>query len=205
MKPEEHIIVIGRQYGSGGRQLGKLLAESLGMSYYDKELLREASDRLGFRADLFERADEKRPSRFMSMVGATYGASTYFTSGAMNGGTLYKMQSDVIRNLLEKGPCVIVGRTADYIGRDLPNLVSIFLCAGKEERVRRTLERNPLLKAEDVNDWLDRKDSERAAYYNYYTGRKWGHADNYDLCLNTTGLTTEQTCEIVKLLLVHRQ
>ena len=71
--------------------------------------------------------------------------------------------------------------------------------------MRRTLERNPLLKAEDVNDWLDRKDSERAAYYNYYTGRKWGHADNYDLCLNTTGLTTEQTCEIVKLLLVHRQ
>ena len=97
------------------------------------------------------------------MVGATYGASTYFTSGAMTGGTLYKMQSDVIRNLLEKGPCVIVGRTADYIGRDLPNLVSIFLCAGKEERVRRTLERNPLLKAEDVNDWLDRKDSEQAA------------------------------------------
>lgn len=204
MKPEDHIIVIGRQYGSGGRQLGKLLSRCLGIPYYDKELLREAADKLGFRADLFEQADEKRPSRLMSMVGANYGASTYFTSGALNGGTLYQMQSDVIRNLLEKGPCVIVGRTADYIGRDLPNLISLFLHADKEVRARRTLERNPRMKAEDAALWLDRQDTARSDYYNYYTGRKWGSADNYDFCINTSRLTPEQTCEIVELLLKYR-
>ncbi len=204
MKPEDHIIVIGRQYGSGGRQLGKLLSRRLGIPYYDKELLREAADKLGFRADLFEQADEKRPSRLMSMVGANYGASTYFTSGALNGGTLYQMQSDVIRNLLEKGPCVIVGRTADYIGRDLPNLISLFLHADKEVRARRTLERNPRMKAEDAALWLDRQDTARSDYYNYYTGRKWGSADNYDFCINTSRLTPEQTCEIVELLLKYR-
>lgn len=204
MKPEDHIIVIGRQYGSGGRQLGKLLSRRLGIPYYDKELLREAADKLGFRADLFEQADEKRPSRLMSMVGANYGASTYFTSGALNGGTLYQMQSDVIRNLLEKGPCVIVGRTADYIGRDLPNLISLFLHADKEVRARRTLERNPRMKAEDAALWLDRQDTARSDYYNFYTGRKWGSADNYDFCINTSRLTPEQTCEIVELLLKYR-
>lgn len=204
MKPEDHIIVIGRQYGSGGRQLGKLLSRRLGIPYYDKELLREAADKLGFRADLFEQADEKRPSRLMSMVGANYGASTYFTSGALNGGTLYQMQSDVIRNLLENGPCVIVGRTADYIGRDLPNLISLFLHADKEVRARRTLERNPRMKAEDAALWLDRQDTARSDYYNYYTGRKWGSADNYDFCINTSRLTPEQTCEIVELLLKYR-
>lgn len=204
MKPEDHIIVIGRQYGSGGRQLGKLLSRRLGIPYYDKELLREAADKLGFRADLFEQADEKRPSRLMSMVGANYGASTYFTSGALNGGTLYQMQSDVIRNLLEKGPCVIVGRTADYIGRDLPNLISLFLHADKDVRARRTLERNPRMKEEDAALWLDRQDTARSDYYNYYTGRKWGSADNYDFCINTSRLTPEQTCEIVELLLKYR-
>lgn len=204
MKPEDHIIVIGRQYGSGGRQLGRLLSRRLGIPYYDKELLREAADKLGFRADLFEQADEKRPSRLMSMVGANYGASTYFTSGAMNGGTLYQMQSDVVRGLLEKGPCVVVGRTADYIGRDLPNLISIFLHADKEVRVRRTLERNPQMRTEDVALWLDRQDTARSDYYNYYTGRKWGKADNYDFCINTSRLAPEQTCEMVELLLKYR-
>lgn len=204
MKPEDHIIVIGRQYGSGGRLLGKLLARRLGIPYYDKELLREAADKQGFRADLFEQADEKRPSRLMSMVGANYGASTYFTSGALNGGTLYQMQSDVIRGLLEKGPCVIVGRTADYIGRDLPNLVSLFLHADKEVRARRTLERNPQMRTEEASLWLDRQDTARSEYYNYYTGRKWGKADNYDFCINTSRLTPEQTCEMVELLLRYR-
>ena len=205
MRPEDHIIVIGRQYAGGGRQLGRLLAERLGIPYYDKELLRHVADSLGFRADLFEKADEKRPSRFMSMVGANYGASTYFTSGAMTGGTLYQMQSDVIRSLLEKGPCEVVGRTADYIGRDLPGLVSLFLHADKQVRARRTLARNPDMNPAEVESWLDRQDSARADYYNYYTGRRWGHADNYDLCINTSRLTPEQTLDVVIALLNHRQ
>lgn len=202
--PSEHIIVIGRQYAAGGRQLGRLLAKRLGIPYYDKELLREAADSLGFRPDLFEMSDEKRPGRWASMLSANYGASNYFTSGAMHGGTLYQMQSHAIRQLLEKGPCVVVGRTADYIGRDMENLVSIFLHADKGERVRRALERAPEMEGKDVASWLETLDNERRDYYNYYTGRHWGHADNYDLCINTTSQPPEQTADIVELFLKSR-
>lgn len=204
MNPVDHTIVIGRQYGAGGRQLGHLLASRLGLPYYDKELLTQASQRLGFRSDLFQKADEKRGSGILSMLSANYGASTYFTSGAMHTQTLYQMQSDVIRALMEEGPCVIVGRTADYIGRDNPLLTSLFLHADKDVRVQRTLLRHPQMDADAARSWLDKQDSTRAEYYNYYTGRKWGSADNYHLCLDTSALTAEQTCEIVELFLRHR-
>lgn len=207
MSPKEHIIVIGRQYGSGGRKLGQMLAERLGLPYYDKELLNEAANSLGFRSDLFEKADEKRGSKFFSMLGAAYGASTYFTAGAMHSGTLYQMQSDVIRKIMEKGPCVIVGRTADYIGRDLPHLISLFLYADKPTRVSRTQQREDRvsrLSREEISQWLDHHDSVRADYYNYYTGRKWGDAMNYDLCINTSDLTPEQTSDIVELFIRHK-
>lgn len=204
MDASEHIIIIGRQYGSGGRKLGKLLASDLGIPYYDKELLHEAASSLGFRADLFEEADERRRHKFASMISANYGASSYFSSGAMHDGTLYQMQSDVIRRLLEKGPCVMVGRTADYIGRDMPHLVSLFLHADKQERIKRTLERMPQMSEREVDSWLDRQDARRRDYYNYYTGRKWGHAANYDICINTSNLAIEQTAEIVKLFLKSR-
>lgn len=206
MKPEDNIIVIGRQYGSGGRKLGQTLSARLGLPYYDKELLQTAATTLGFRPDLFEKADEKRGSRLFSMLGANYGASTYFTSGAMHSGTLYQMQSDVIRSIMEKGPCVIVGRTADYIGRDLDNLISLFLYADKPVRVERTSMRGVpgLTGLDDIESWLDKQDSIRSDYYNYYTGRKWGEAGNYDLCINTSHLTPEQTADIVELFIKHK-
>ena len=204
MKPQDFIIVIGRQYGSGGRLLGRHLAEQLGVPYYDKELLSEAADSLGFRSDIFEKSDEKRSSKLFSILEAACGANTYFTSGALHDDTVYKLQSDVIRSLLEKGPCVIVGRTADYIGRDLPNLVSIFLHADKQERVKRLMERGDVDNEQHAVSMINQQDSKRADYYNYYTGRKWGHADNYDLTLNTSHLSVEQLTESVLLFLNHR-
>ncbi len=174
MKRSDFVIVIGRQYGSGGRELGQMLARRLGIPYYDKALLSEAAGRLGFRADLFERADEKRPSFFSSLLSANYGSSTYFAPGAMHNATLYQMQSDVIRNLMDS-PCVIVGRTADYIGRERKNVVSIFLHADNAYRVSRT----------------------RQTYYNYFTGRKWGDAANYHLSLCTSLFSTERAADLV--------
>ncbi|MCM1005064.1 MAG: cytidylate kinase-like family protein [Prevotella sp.] len=197
MKPQDFIIVIGRQYGSGGRRLGRLLAEKLSIPYYDKELLSEAATSLGFRSDIFEKADERRNSKLFSLIGAACGASTYFTAGALHDDTVYQFQSDVIRALLEKGSCVIVGRTADYIARDLPNTVSLFLCADREVRVARAIERNAVPVRHDPSAWLDRQDAVRADYYNYYTGRKWGRAENYDLCINTSNLQVEQATELV--------
>lgn len=204
LKPQDYIVVIGRQYASGGRRLGHELSAMLGVPYYDKELLREAADSLGFRPDLFEKADERHGSRIFSLIGASYGAASYFTAGGMHEGTLYQMQSDAIRKLLEKGPCVIVGRTADYIGRDLSNLVSIFLHADKQERIRRTLQRNPSMTQENVSLWLDKQDTTRRDYYNFYTGRKWGHADNYDLCLNTSRLDPAHATALVYQFLKSR-
>lgn len=197
--------MIGRQYAAGGRALGQLVAGRLGVPYYDKELLRRVADELGFRPDLFERTDERRRSRLMSMVGASYGASTYFTDGALHEGNLYKLQSDVISRLLQRGPCVVVGRTADYIGRDLPQLTSIFLHADTSVRVQRTMNRAHFASAHEAETWLKRQDAIREDYYNYYTGRHWGCAMNYDLCLDTSKLTLEQTADIVMLYLHHRR
>lgn len=204
MLPQDHIIVIGRQYGSGGRQLGRLLSQKLGIPYYDKELLKEAAHTLGFRSDVFEKSDEKRSSKLVSILEAACGATSYFTQGALHDDTVYKLQSDVIRALLQKGPCVIVGRTADYIGRDMPNLVSLFLHADKQVRINRALKRNDISSREQGTSMIDRKDSIRADYYNYYTGHKWGHADNYDLCINTTHLNIEQVADLVISYLNHR-
>ncbi len=173
MKRSDFVIVIGRQYGSGGRELGQMLARRLGIPYYDKALLSEAAGRLGFRADLFERADEKRPSFFSSLLSANYGSSTYFAPGAMHNATLYQMQSDVIRNLMDS-PCVIVGRTADYIGRERKNVVSIFLHADNAYRVSRTHCLHPGLPDDSAAmEIMAKKDAERQTYYNYFTGRKF--------------------------------
>lgn len=202
-KPQGHIIVIGRQYAAGGRALGHLLSARLNIPYYDKELLSHAADELGLRPDLFERSDERRRSKLISMVGASYGASTYFTDGALHEGNLYRLQSDVIRQLLERGPCVVVGRTADYIGRDLPNLLSIFLHAHTPVRLDRAMKRHHFNSTREAEDWITRRDNIRKDYYNYYTGRRWGHAPNYDLCLDTSALNPEQAADIVQLFLKH--
>ena len=197
MKRSDFVIVIGRQYGSGGRELGQMLARRLGIPYYDKALLSEAAGRLGFRADLFERADEKRPSFFSSLLSANYGSSTYIAPGAMHNATLYQMQSDVIRNLMDS-PCVIVGRTADYIGRERKNVVSIFLHADNAYRVSRTHCLHPGLPDDSAAmEIMAKKDAERQTYYNYFTGRKWGDAANYHLSLCTSLFSTERAADLV--------
>jgi len=192
MSAPKFVIVIGRQYGSGGRELGKRLAERLNIPYYDKELLIEAAGRLGFRMDLLEKVDEKPPSPLRSLLAASVGSSSWFSSGALQSETLYQLQSDVIRAILDREACVIVGRTADYIARSHPGLVSIFLHADISDRIARVAGRDSVdLSGSDMKEAILRKDNARRDYYNYFTGRDWGAASNYHLSLSSSLLDME--------------
>lgn len=200
MDKNNPIIVIGRQYGSGGRQLGRLLAEKLGVTYYDKELIDEAARRQGVRADIFDSADERKPSLLRSMLGAACGSPTYFNGGSFSQERVYQLQSEAIRQIMDESDgCVIVGRTADYIGRERDNLISIFLHAPIEHRVKNISSAPEAdgLTENRIRDMISRHDARRKDYYNYFTGRSWGHADNYHLCFDSSRLPVEKIADII--------
>ena len=168
------IICIGRQYGSGGRFIGKLLAERLNIPCYDKELIIESSRKSDISQEVIENNDEV-PNNLMYSV---------FQNGNPINQQVFLAQFDAIRDIANKGACVIVGRCADYILEDRDNVVSIFITAPIEERIRRATEfynfdQNKALKA------IKKVDKKRRDYYNFYTNRKWGEASNYDLTLNS--------------------
>lgn len=200
VKPSDFVIVIGRQCGSGGRELGKALALHFGIPYYDRRLLSEASRELGMRHDLFERNDEKRPSRLRAWLGSGYGATEQcYLSQTLSDDTIQRMQAEVIERLIAHGPCVIVGRGADYIGRNAPNLLSIFLHAPLDERVRRVRSREACSASDrEIAEMLTRQDARRRDYYNDFTGRRWGEADNYHLCIDTSLIDTDAIVGIVE-------
>lgn len=196
-EPNGHIIVIGRQFGSGGREIGRLLAKRLSVPYYDKELLSEAARRLGFRHELFEKADERCPSPLRALFDAGYGCPTYGLSG-IGRERLYLAQSEIIRRIVAEGPCVIVGRTADYIARDDDRLASIFLHCDDSARARRIVARHDCADEEAAIEMAHKRDRHRESYYNYFTGRKWGQASNYHLTIDVSQLTVDA---VVKLIL----
>lgn len=194
----DFIIVIGRQYGAGGRKLGKRLAETLNVPYYDKELLSEVADALGFSKELFLKADEKKPSILRSFLSFNYGSpSASFSSYTLTDDNLYRAQSDVIKSICEKGSCVIVGRTADYVMRDHPGLLSIFVHAPEEHRAKAILERGEAKSMEEALEKARKFDRSRESYYNYFTNRHWGRADNYDLTFNSSRLSTEALLPLI--------
>ena len=198
MKNDNYIIVIGRQYGSGGRKIGKAIAEVLDIPFFDKQLLAKASKDYGFSSKIFEMADEKRPSLFHSLLQYAYGVtSTNINPSTLSKENLYKAQSQVIRRISETGSCVIVGRTADYVMRDHPNLISVFIHAPIGHRSKAVLARKEAGTLEEAAEIALRNDRERKSYYDYFTGRKWGQADNYDLCVNSALLPSETIARII--------
>jgi len=179
------IICIGRQYGSGGRFIGKLLAERLNIPCYDKELIAESSKKGEMSKEVIESNDEV-PNNVMYSV---------FQNGHPINQQVFLAQFEAIRDLSNKGPCVIVGRCADYILEDRKNVVSIFITAPIEERLKRAtqfynLDSNKALKA------IKKVDKKRRDYYNFYTNRKWGEASNYDLTLNSK-IGVERCVEVI--------
>lgn len=195
---EKHpVISIGRSFGAGGRAIGRRLAALMDFPFYDKELLKEAAHEFGFSSEIFQRADEKKPSIFKRLVTQAYGVQENFMPEALSTENLYQAQSLVIRSLAKRGPCIIIGRTADYILRDFPGLVKIFLHAPVAYRARKIIERGDASDEVEAIELARRKDTGRRDYYNYFTGRHWGEAANYDLTLDSSLLPQEETAEII--------
>lgn len=197
---EKFLIVVGRQYGSGGRRIGRMLARELGVSYYDKSLLSEAAGRLGYDPKIFERKDERRPSFLRSLLSFNYGAPTANINEApMSDEKLYESQSKVIRQICDRESCVIVGRTADYIMREHPRMVSLFIHAPEHIRAKNIVSRQETADEKDALDIASRRDRARESYYNYYTNRNaWGHARNYTLSFDSSRISDELILKAVK-------
>lgn len=200
------VIVVGREYGSGGRRIARMLAEKLGVSYYDRTLLSEAATRMGYSPEIFERKDEKRPSLIRSILSFTYGAPTAsIDSAPMSDEKIYEYQSRVIRDICERESCVIVGRTADYVMRDHPRLLSIFIHSPLEKRVEAIIRRGETSDRERASEIARHHDSCRQSFYNYYTNRdSWGKASNYHLSFDSTLLDDFSILKAVKTMLNHR-
>ena len=192
----EHLIItIGRQLGSGGRHIGKRLAEQLGLSFYDKELINIASKESGLCEDVFEQADEKKNR---SLLGNWFGLRSSLMSGdfqvnsCMSDESLFQIQSDVIRKLAEQQSCVFVGRCADYILRENSRCINIFISAEIDDRIRRVSEMMQV-SSDKATELIRQTDKKRAEYYNYYTNKEWGAAKSYHLCVNSSLLGETET------------
>ncbi|MBR6248259.1 MAG: cytidylate kinase-like family protein [Muribaculaceae bacterium] len=194
------VIAIGRQFGSGGREIGRLVANLLGIAYYDKELLHEAAQSSGMAAEVFEAADERSPRFFSNLWSFNIG----YNSGAyMIGDTplrndrVYQAQGEVMTMLADRGPCVIVGRTADYLLRKHCRVISVFVHADINDRVARIVARGDCETADQAHALAEKKNRLRAEYYNFYTDGQWGMASTYDLTVNTSRLGIEGTARLI--------
>lgn len=197
MEKEYPVIVIGRSFGAGGKAIGKALSSILGYPFFDKELLREAAEEFGFSKEIFARADEKRPSRLKRLVTHLYGVQENYIADTLSTESLYKAQSSAIRAIAERGPCIIVGRTADYILRDFQGLVSIFVHAPLAFRAMKIVERGDAPDEVEAIELARQKDRNRMEYYNYFTGRNWGLASNYNLTVDSSLLSAEKCAELI--------
>lgn len=193
------VITIGRQFGSGGRYVGRLLAEKLGIPFYDKELLVAASEESGISREIFEHQDEKPTRSFLfSLVTGGVGmgeAGAMYMDMPLNH-KVFLAQFDAMRTLAEKGPCVMVGRCGDYVLRDLPQVVRVFIKADMQSRVERAVHYYGVDPAK-AEDEIRRADKQRANYYNYYATSTWGDIANYDLVLDTGAVGVEAAADLI--------
>lgn len=187
------IICIGRQLGSGGHDIGRMLALDFGAKYYDRELLNLAAKESGFSEKFFEQNDEHRGfMRSLFHLHAPHMSDNNFYSNNFSQESLFKFQSDALLKAADAGSCVFVGRCAEYVLRERKNMISVFITAPMKFRIAQVMAKD------GCDEVLARKkiehgESERAAYYNYYTGKKWGHATSYDLCIDSSVLGLQQT------------
>lgn len=198
---DKHILItIGRQFGSGGREIGYKVAEKLGIKCYDKELLAEASKESGLCEKIFETHDEKPTRSFLySLVMNTYSVG-YTPSGYVDmpiGHKLFLAQFDAIKNIAAKESCVIVGRCADYALEDNPDLLSVFIHADMDVRIKRIMERKEIEKADIARDLIIKTDKQRASYYNSYANKKWGDAKTYNVCIDSSILGIDGTADLI--------
>lgn len=196
------IITIGRQLGSGGLEIGRLLAERLNLAFYDKELLTEAARHSGICPECFQQVDEQAKRTFggVGIFGMRFpfvgdGNTSY--NSMISGDNLFLIQSETIVKLAENEQgAVFVGRCADYVLRHRDDAVSVFITANEADRVKRLCDRRGCTEAE-ARDMMKKVDKQRSAYYDYYASREWGVASSYDICLNSSLLGIEGTVEAI--------
>ena len=191
------VITIGRENGSGGHHIGEMLAERLGIRYYDKELLTLSAKESGMCKELFESYDEKPNNSFLfSTVMDTYAIGNFGQPQLPINHKIFLAQFDTIKKIAEEESCVIVGRCADYALADLKNCVKVFIHADMDYRIRRVSERHDLTPAKAREEIL-KTDKKRASYYNYYTSKRWGEAAGYDLCLDSSVIGNEHAVQMI--------
>ena len=193
------IITISRQYASGGKEIGQKVAEKLGIPFYDKELITLAAKESGFSQEAFEKADERATSSLLYSL--LMGSYAFGNNAAAPGvlpinDQLFLIQSDLIKKAANEGPCVIVGRCANYVLHEKKNCLNVFIHADKAARVQRAVQKYniPENKAAET---LTKKDKQRAAYFNFYANKRWDDLDNYDLVLNSSTLGIDNTVDLI--------
>ncbi len=196
------VIAIGRQYGSGGFKLGTRIAEELGIPCYDKELVELAAEKSNMSNEALKHVDERATGSLLySIVTGTY--TSYGLGGPLYydlpiNDKLFLAQSEVIREVAEKGPCVIIGRCADYVLKNSGfNCISVFVYAGIEYRVKNVMAKTGLVYSK-AKESIQKTEKHRRAYYDYYTNRQWGNMTNYDLCINIEEAGEDLTVEMIK-------
>lgn len=205
IKQKPFIITIGRQYGSGGRAIGRLLASEFGIDYFDRELVALAAAQSGLAPEYFERADEVAPRGLLSALAAPLSLSGGASGSqcTLSRESIFQFQADVIHQMADSNSCVIVGRCADYILRDNRRMVSLFLTAPLEQRVARTALHESLTERQ-AEEQCVRNDKRRRSYYDFYTDRTWGTASSYHLTIDTSRLGIEATAAFLKGYILER-
>lgn len=195
---KQFVITIGRQLGSGGKEIAEMLARHLNIKAYDKTLLEEAARESGIDTTVFENADEQESESYFSGIFSIHGAITDYFKGdsIMDKDRLFEIQSETIQHLANRESCVIVGRCAEYVLRDHPAMLSIFITADREDRIGRIM-KSECLEHDKAAEYLEKNDKRRRSYHDYYATTHWGEASSYDLCINSSRMGIEGTTEFI--------
>ena len=194
------VITIARQYGSGGHEIGKRAAEKLNLPFYDKELIAIAAKESGYSEEVFENVDERATNSLLySMVMGSYGYG-----GRVPGindmplnDKLFMIQAEIIKKAAEEGPCVIIGRCADYVLQEHTKLLRVFIHSDKTKRIERIMERRRDIEPKKVPDYVTKKDKQRANYYNFYSNNRWGDLANYDMSFRSSSFGIDKIVELI--------
>lgn len=202
-----YAICIGRSFGSGGLKLGMALQERLGIMLYDKNILDLAAEDANIRRTIFEKADEKNRFEMPIVYGAGLGIPNSFfvyTNNYLSNEHLFAKQTETIERLASQNSAIFVGRCADYVLRDHPRMLSIFISDSMERRVERVMKRLEIKSEQEARSEIEKVDKQRREYYNFYTARKWGDASNYDLCFRLGDIGTDYAVSMIEELMYHK-
>ncbi|MDE7124130.1 MAG: cytidylate kinase-like family protein [Eubacterium sp.] len=189
---KRNIITVSREFGSGGRMIGKMVAEKLGIAYYDKEIIAKVAEKTGFAEEFIERSGEYSPSKSIF----AYAVVSRDAAGSSMDDYIFSVQRKIILELAEKGPCVIVGRCADDILSDREDSLHVFIYGNKEEKIKKIMKTHNVSEKEAAK-LMKVTDKRRSINYNYYTDGQWGKAHNYDLCLNSSAIGFEACADAI--------